>query len=90
MKSLLFKFSLLAFFVFAVTVLAGKHLNPVYELFGNVNEIRSIVTSGSLVAGIAAIGLIIVRTILGIIAIIILALAIYFVLKFGLLQHFFK
>ncbi len=86
MKKLALKIGFLAFIVFGATVLLGENLYPLWAMLGDPEEISSMVITGSIIAIFASLGIIVVRTILGILSIVFVAIIIFIVLKTDLLD----
>ena len=82
MKSIMLKLAILAFVSLSIIYIADDTLNPFYENFGKSEQVRSNITFALLIAGIAALALLFVRTIIGIALIIAVG-----VLLFILFQH---
>lgn len=86
MKKLALKIGFLAFVYFAVAVLLGDKMNVFYNLFPNPEEARDLMMTGSVIIVFASLGLIVVRTILGILTILVLAVLVFLALKMNLID----
>ena len=71
----------MAFIVFVVTVLLDETLYPVWAIMGNPEEVKSMVTTASAITIFASLAIIIVRTILGILSIVFVAILLFIILK---------
>ena len=67
--------------VFVATVLLGEYLYPVWGLFGDPETVKSYVVTGSVIAIFASLGIIVVKTILGILSIVFVAIVVFIILK---------
>jgi hypothetical protein len=83
MRTFLLKVAIIAFLLLGLVSVFGPQLHPLFSNFGHPEEIRTTVSSALLIAGVGALALIFVRTLLGFV--LILALAVLF---FILLQYF--
>jgi len=89
MRSKLLRFGLVCIVVAGVLLSVGDSLNSVYQLGGDVNTVRSTVTSVFLVIGFACVILFFVKSIMTILFVLLLAIAVFFVLRYGLMNLFF-
>ncbi len=83
MRTFLLKVAIIAFLLLGLVSVFGPQLYPVFSNFGHPEEIQTAVSSALLIAGVGALALIFVRTLLGFV--LILAIAVLF---FILLQYF--
>ena len=81
MKKLALKICFLAFVVFGATVLLGENLYALWAMLGDPEEISSMVVTGSIITIFAGLGIIVVRTILGILSIVFVAVLLFIILK---------
>ena len=83
MRTFLLKVAIIAFLLLGLVSVFGPQLHSVFSNFGHAEEVQTTVSSALLIAGVGALALIFVRTLLGFV--LILALAVLF---FILLQYF--
>lgn len=87
MRSKLLRFGLFSIIIFGALLSLGDNLDGVYKLGGDVVEVRSLVLSAFLVLGLACLILYFIKSIFSIIFILIIAAALFFILRFGF-EHF--
>ena len=84
MKKMILKLGFLAFILFFTTAFLGERLNPLWSLFGDVETVKSYVVTGAGIAIFASLAMVIVRTIIGILFILFLAVLLFILLKTNL------
>ncbi|NOY59605.1 MAG: hypothetical protein GXO75_11860 [Calditrichaeota bacterium] len=88
MRSFLFKLAFLAFVIFAAMASLGNKLDPVFMRFGDAAQVRSALMGGTALVFIASLALIVVRTIIGIVAVLLIVVIFFVLWKIGLLSVF--
>ncbi|NIA29689.1 MAG: hypothetical protein GWP06_07250 [Actinobacteria bacterium] len=88
MRSFLFKLAFLAFVIFAAIASLGNKLDPVFMRLGDAGQIKSALMGGTAIVFVASLALIVVRTILGIVSILLIVIIFFVLWKIGLLSVF--
>jgi hypothetical protein len=83
MKTGLTKLAVFSFIMLAIMAAAGNHLNSVYDLIGDPKKIESFLKSLFLVTGVGSLGLLIIRSLMGIVLILIVIVILLFLLRTG-------
>ena len=86
MRSFLFKLAFLAFIIFAAIASLGNKLDPVFIRFGNADQIKSALMGSTALVFVASLALIVVRTILGIVSVLLVVVIVLILWKMGLLS----
>lgn len=84
MQTILFKLAVIFLVLFAVVLLSGNHLNSFYSRFGDAEHIHSVLLLVFLFVGLGTMALVFIRTVLGLLLVICLALAGYLIYHYQL------
>ena len=84
MRSYLIRTAVFFLAVFAALVLLGERLKPFFNYFGDGEQVHTVLMSVSLIIGISSLALVMIRTVMGIILLIIIVIAIFILVNFGL------
>ena len=83
MKTSLMKLAIFSFIMLAIMAVAGNLFNSVYDLIGNPKKIESFLKSLFLATGVVSLGLLVIRSLLGIVLILIVVVILLFLLRTG-------
>ncbi len=86
MQATLFKAGLTLLLLFAIVLLSGDRLNPLYGRFGKVDQVHSWVLLGLLFFGLASVALAFIRTLIGILLFACVVVAAYLIYHYRLVE----